>query len=440
MLDGQHILVAGMGRSGVSAAEYALRQGARVTVTDGRTDAPTVDGATHRYGGFSAADFLASDLIIVSPGVPASAPELAKAHANGIPIVSELGFAAERLQHSGIPILAITGTNGKSSVAWFTHQLLTAAGRDAFVGGNFGTPLTDLLSATRPPDFAVVEVSSYQLEFPGSLSPTVAVCLNLANDHLGRHQTMGNYAAHKLRLFDNMATDGIAAIPANPKLNPNCLLHHNDTAAHQLWLDRHPGVLVSGDQLVLSGTHDDGPVDLNPLTLLGAHNRDNASAAVLLVVAAGVPRADIHLGCLTALPHRLEPVHEAGDVTWVNDSKATNIDAAIAGISGLGGAKILLLGGAGKAGAEYARLQAVLDPTVRRVICFGQAGTEIAEALSHSHLQCVPTLAEAVRAAAAHAQPSDRVLLSPACASFDEFSNFEERGRTFTALAQEATA
>jgi len=440
MLDGRRILVAGMGRSGVSAAEYALRQGARVTVTDGRRDAPTVDGATHRYGGFQTSDFLSSDLIIVSPGVPASAPELVKAKAQGIPIVSELGFAAERLQRSGVPILAITGTNGKSSVAWFAHQLLTAAGRQSFVGGNFGTPLTELLSADTQPDFAVVEVSSYQLEFPGALSPSVAVCLNLANDHLGRHKSMSNYAAHKTRLFENMGDDGFAAIPASPRLNPDGLLNHRATSAQRMWLDQHPGILRSGDQLMLSGTHDDGPVDLAPLKLLGAHNRDNASAAVLIAVAGGVRRDDIHIGCLTALPHRLEPVHVAHGVTWVNDSKATNIDAAIAGISGLEGAKIVLLGGAGKAGAEYNRLQSVLDKTVRWVICFGHAGTEIAEALSHANLECAATLADAVHAAAKHAQAKDHVLLSPACASFDEFSNFEERGRTFTALAQEATA
>ena len=439
MLDGRNVLVVGMGRSGVSAARYALNQGAFVTVTDGRTDAPTVDGATHRYGALDEADFAAAELIVVSPGVPAATPVIARAIARGTPVVSELAFAAERLQERRIPIIAITGTNGKSSVAWFTSQLIEAAGHSAFLGGNFGTPLTDLLDAHPPPDFAVVEVSSYQLELPGNLAPTVAACLNLARDHLGRHGTMDRYAEHKLRLFHRMPPTGHAAIPRGPEANPDGRLTHEGTRATPLWIGAHPGIAGTDATLSLSGTPDDGPVDLSAMTLLGDHNRDNASAAILLAVAAGVAREAIDVGCLTALPHRLEPVHTTAGVTWVNDSKATNIDAALVGIRGIARPKIVLLGGAGKAGSDYTRLQAVLDRSIRSVICFGDAGPQIADAIGRANVTCVSTLSDAVHAAARAAMPDDVVLLSPACASFDEFTNFEERGRAFTALAKEAT-
>lgn len=439
MLNGRNVLVVGMGRSGVSAARYALNQGAMVTVTDGRPDAPTIDGATHRYGALNEADFVAADLIVVSPGVPADTPEIARAISSGTPVVSELAFAAERIQERRIPIIGITGTNGKSSVAWFTSQLIEAAGHTVFLGGNFGTPLTELLQVHPTPDFAVVEVSSYQLELPGNLAPTAAACLNLARDHLSRHGTMDRYAEHKLRLFHQMRPTAHAAIPRDPKANPGGRLNHEGTRAKPLWIGAHPGIAGSGAMLVLSGTPDDGPIDLSELTLLGAHNRDNAAAAILLAVTAGIAREAIDVGCLTALPHRLEPVHTTAGITWVNDSKATNIDAALVGIRGIVQPKIVLLGGAGKAGSDYTRLQAVLDGSIRRVICFGDAGQQIADAIGSSEVSCVSTLSDAVHAAARAAMPNDVVLLSPACASFDEFTNFEERGRAFTALAKEAT-
>lgn len=438
MLKGRRVLVVGMGRSGVSAAKYALSQGAHVTVTDGNPDAPLIEGAKHTYGTHNRAEFLSADLIILSPGVPASAPDVQAAVDHGVDVVSELAFAAERVQKAGVPILAVTGTNGKSSVSWFLKQLLEASGHTVFIGGNFGTPLTDLLSIDTPPDFAVVEVSSYQLEFPGDLTPTAAACLNLANDHLARHGTMANYAEHKLRLFTNMAPDGFAVLPAAALSNPDGMLSHRTTQASPLWLDRHPGIVRNQHTVTLAGTPDDGEIDVSNLNLLGEHNQSNAAAAILLAVAAGVSREAIHVKCLTALPHRLEPVHTHRGITWVNDSKATNIDAALVGINGIKGTKIVLLGGAGKSGSDYRRLQAALRNNIRSVICFGDAGAEIAKAIEGSDVAQAPTLSDAVRMAAEVAKPNDVVLLSPACASFDEFTNFEERGRVFAALAKEA--
>jgi UDP-N-acetylmuramoylalanine--D-glutamate ligase len=429
----------GMGRSGVSAATYAVAQGAHVTVTDLKKDSPHIEGAKHTYGEHIRSEFLEADLIVVSPGIPAAAPDLVAAIDAGVTVVSELGFAAGIIQARGIPIIAITGTNGKSSVTWFIGQMLEAAGHRVFVGGNIGTALTELAASDNHPDFAVIEVSSYQLELPGSLAPSAAAVLNLASDHLGRHGTMGNYGATKASLFNKMPATGYAALPSSPTTNPNGLLDHGESDAHSVWLDATPGITRDGHHATLKGTPDDGSLDLSALTLLGDHNRDNAAAAALMCVCVGVPRSAIHFACLTALPHRLEPVHESNGVTWVNDSKATNVDAALVGISGISRPMIVLLGGAGKPGAEYQRLQTVLEDSVRRVVCFGAAGAEIAAAINVDNIEQVPTLSDAVHAAAKLARAPDVVLLSPACASFDEFNNFEERGHVFTSLAQEAT-
>tara|TARA_B100000530_G_scaffold333547_1_gene281748 strand:+ start:211 stop:1536 length:1326 start_codon:yes stop_codon:yes gene_type:complete len=438
-LSGCQVLVMGMGRSGEAAARCALRKGARVICTDTRTNAPTVEGASHTYGHHDIDEFTGSDLVIVSPGIPVKAAPIQAAIQAGVPVLSELAFAAKQIQDRNIPIIAVTGTNGKSSVTWFIGQLLKHAGREAFIGGNIGTPLSILADADTNPDLAVVEVSSYQLELPGEFSPRAAAILNLAPDHLGRHGTMGNYAKTKMDLFSNMSANGFAAIPPKSAANPDGLIGYANTAAHHLSLNGKPGISRSGNTLILSGTPDDGPVDLSTLQLLGEHNRDNAAAAVLLCVCAGVPRKSLNVSVLSALPHRLEPVHDESGITWINDSKATNIDAAAVGISGIEKPVIVLLGGAGKPGSDYGRLRPLLDSDTHTVICFGDAGSEIADALGLPDTKRVSTLSDAVHLAARIAQPGDVVLLSPACASFDEFDNFEHRGQMFAAMAQEAS-
>jgi UDP-N-acetylmuramoylalanine--D-glutamate ligase len=436
-LSGRQILVMGMGRSGEAAARCAMRQGASVTCTDTRQDAPLIEGASHTYGHHDINEFTKADLVIVSPGVPAKAPPVQAAIKAGVPVLSELAFAAKQVQDRNIPIIAVTGTNGKSSVTWFIGQLLEKAGRNAFVGGNIGTPLSTLADSETTPDLAVVEVSSYQLELPGEFAPQAAAILNLAPDHLGRHGTMSEYAKTKMDLFANMKANGFAATPPVSGADPDGLLSHAGTAAHHLSLNGSPGVQRVGEVLTLTGTPDDGEIDISDLQLLGEHNQDNAAAAALLCVCAGIPRNEIDVGVLSALPHRLEPVHNSRGVTWINDSKATNIDAAFVGISGVTQPAIVLLGGAGKPGSDYARLRPLLDTESHRVICFGAAGNEIAEALALSGTQRVSTLSDAVGLAAQLAQTGDVVLLSPACASFDEFDNFEHRGHVFAAMAQE---
>jgi UDP-N-acetylmuramoylalanine--D-glutamate ligase len=423
-----------MGRSGQAAARYALATGAAVTCTDLRTDALEIAGCRHVYGRHDRADFLGADQIVVSPGVSARQPDLVAARAEGIPVVSELGSAAAVLQDQGVDIVAVTGTNGKSSVTHYCGILLRQAGRRVFVGGNLGRPLTEALEAPEPIDVAVVEVSSYQLELPGTLRPKVAAILNLAPDHLERHGNMETYAATKQRLFDHMTADGWAAVPGT---DPTGLLRHGGTDAQHAWLDDGPGVRLDGDTAVLEGTPDDGAVSLAQLNLLGAHNRQNAAAAIWMAVTGGAPRDAVDPGRLTALPHRLEPVHAAGGISWVNDSKATNVDAALVGIAGVDRPLVVLLGGKGKPGADYKRLRPVLEARARAIVCFGEAGPLIARVLFGLPVIETASMKNAVRVAATLAETDDVVLLSPACASFDEFTDFEARGHAFGLLARE---
>ncbi len=433
-LTGARVLVVGMARSGVAAARLARARGAEVTTTDLRADAPAVEGCRAVHGRHAREDFLSADLIIVSPGVPAAQPDLAAARAAGVEVVGELVFAASFLQ---VPAVAVSGTNGKSSTTHFLGQLLRGAGSRPFVGGNLGVPLSSAIGQDF--DLAVLEVSSYQLELPGGFHPRAAAILNLTPDHLGRHGTMEGYAEAKGRLFAEMGPEDFAAVPLGDALLAPQL---ERTRARRLWLGGEPGVRLdgSGERAILSGTPDDGEIPLGELRLLGAHNRSNAAAAALLAVCMGARRADLDLGALTALAHRLELVAEARGVRWVDDSKATNIDAALVGIHGVGGRQIVLLGGLGKEGADYTTLAPALEAHARLTICFGRTGPEIAAALGGLPLALVGTLAEAVRLAEQVARAGEVVLLSPACASFDEFRDFEHRGEVFAALARAVAA
>ena len=353
--------------------------------------------------------------------------------------MGELGFAAEVVQAAGIPVLAVTGTNGKSSTVSFTGQLLEAAGLPAFVGGNLGRPLSELslglLDGTETPAAAVVEASSYQLELPGVFQPAAAAILNLTPDHLARHGTMQAYAEAKLRIFERMVPGGVVVLPADAPWATRA----PPAGTHTLRLGARPGLWWEG-QTACMQRQPGAPIeriDAAGFALPGAHNRDNLSVALLLARVGGAPVARLDPGVLRALPHRLEPVLEQGGVTWINDSKATNVEAAQIGIGALRGPAVVLLGGAGKDGADYAALLPGLRAHARRVICFGASGPDIAAALPLPGTTLLEGgLQAAVTEARAHAHPGDTVLLSPACASFDEFRDFEHRGQAFATLAR----
>ena len=425
---GGHLLVVGMARSGVSVARLAVAQGFRVVCTDRRLDAPVIDGTESHYGKHDRDDFVTADRIVVSPGVPASMPEIQAALSAGVLIEGELPFAASFLK---CPILAVSGTNGKSTTTHLLGQLLANSGLRTFTGGNIGVPLSDAVAGSQ--DVCAVEVSSYQMEFPGKFRPRAAAILNLTPDHLERHGTLDDYAAHKCRMFARMGPDDAAILPAG---EPRLRRIADVLPGRRYLLGDRPGVRIEGESIVLYDVHDPGPVGLAGFSLRGRHNRENLAAAVLLAVCGGAMRHNLDVARLSGLPHRVEVIGETGGITWVDDSKATNVDSALAAFVGWEGPFHALVGGRGKSGAAY---ESLVEPLrrARSVTCFGEEGPLIYAALRRGDVmaQLVPRLVDAVAAARALASAGEAVILSPACASFDEFIDFEHRGRVFRALA-----
>ncbi|MFN7143006.1 MAG: UDP-N-acetylmuramoyl-L-alanine--D-glutamate ligase [Myxococcota bacterium] len=464
MLDlaARKVLVVGMARSGVAAAELAVRKGAVVTCTDLRENAPVVPGTTPVYGAHRRDDFVGADVIVVSPGVPARQPDLQAAIAAGVDVVGELAFAASMIE---APILAVSGTNGKSTATHLLGQLCERAGLRTFTGGNIGQPLS--LAVGQELDVCVVEVSSYQMELPGGgplpvlgvnqgkivaptrggvaggepprpritgFHPRAAAILNLTPDHLERHGSMDSYGEHKCRMFARMGPSDFAIVPFEDARLIRLSAH---LPGRRLWLGGSPGVTILPDRLVLDGVHDPGDVLLDGFDLPGAHNRENLACAVLLALCGGLWRHDLRVAGLTGLPHRMERVGERHGVTWIDDSKATNVEAALAAIRGVGPGTWILLGGKGKEGAGYEALVEPLRRT-RGVVCFGADGPRIADVLESAGIRPirVASLDDAVARLAAEARAGETVLLSPACASFDAFTDFEHRGRHFRHLVQ----
>ncbi len=420
----------GLARSGRAAATLCVREGAHVTCTDLRRDLESVAGCRMVLGEHRRQDFVGADLVVLSPGVPATQPDVQAAVAAGVPLIGELALAAERII---APLVAVTGTNGKSTVTHFAGQLLAGAGSRCFVGGNIGRPLSEALGGEAW-DHVVAEISSYQLEWPGALAPRAACVLNLTPDHLGRHGTMKNYGATKCRVFDRMGPGDAAIIPSGDALLEKLA---RGRGGRRLWIGASPGVWLEGDEVVVEpGDGSRSRVSLEGFTVPGAHNRWNVAVAVLLAVEAGVDPRSLRPSNLTALAHRMEVVGTVDGVTWINDSKATNVAAALTGLQGLGRPALALLGGEGKDGEDFGSLGRVLA-AAPAVICFGRSGPGLARALGGLAPHCVETLTGAVGLARRLATPGDTVVLSPACASFDEFEDFEHRGDVFRALVQE---
>jgi UDP-N-acetylmuramoylalanine--D-glutamate ligase len=434
-LQARRVLVVGLGRSGRAAAQLARARGARVVGVDLRTGLAPIDGVIVELGPHRRERFLEADLIVVSPGVPAAQADLVAAVAAGVEVVGELGFAASFLH---LPTIGVTGTNGKSTVTWFVGQILRAAGYRPFVGGNLGNPLSNAALDPQDHDCLVVEVSSYQLELPGSFWPDIGVILNLTPDHLARHGDMDGYAAAKARLFERMGPRDLAILPVGDERLIAAAAGSEGTRA---WLGAHPGVTRAGRAVHVALAGTEVHLSLDRFTVPGAHNLDNAATAALIAIAHGADPAAVQaaLDDLEALPHRMEVVAERDGVLWINDSKATNVDAARVGHEGLDRPAVVLLGGQGKPASDgslgFGALAAGLARH-RGVVAFGASGPAIAQELRAAGLTVAEagTLSEAVQVARQVAQPGDAVLLSPGCASFDEFDDFEHRGRVFRDL------
>jgi UDP-N-acetylmuramoylalanine--D-glutamate ligase len=454
-LAGQRVGVLGLARSGLAAARLALAQGAQVYASDAAVSAATREaadlvrelGGEAESGGHDLERLAACDLIVLSPGIPPDVPLLREPALAGVPVVAEVEFAYRFLE---APIIAVTGTNGKTTTTALISHLLQQAGIDAPAGGNIGVALSELALRDPPPQLAVVEVSSFQLGGIRDFAPSIGVVTNLAPDHLDRYPSLRAYYADKARLFLNATRasrwvlngedEEVLALPRDAPGE-----RYLFRVASEPGPDERGGYLSSERTLVLR-LDDAGEERLLPaaeLSLLGPHNVANALAAAIAARLAGADAEAIVRGLRSfrAPPHRLEPVAERGGVLWINDSKATNIASTRVALRSMDRPTLLLLGGRHK-GEPYTELLPELRERVRCVLAFGEAEEQVAKDLEpYLAVERVPgSFDEVVRRAAELARPGDAVLLSPACSSYDMFDNFEERGRRFAELAARVNA
>ena len=447
--NGKQVLVAGAKRSGLGAAELLRKLGASVRVMDAQAP-PAEEQAKFDELGVSVvrqslenvrANGRDPDLIVLSPGVPVEEPTFDAARKRGVPVTGEVELASCFLKG---PVIGITGSNGKTTTTALTGHLLTACGIACQVGGNIGTAVTSLVERSREDKWNVLELSSFQLETIKSFRARIAACLNVTPDHLDRHRTIDNYVAAKGRLFETQVAGDFAVLNFDDE---NCRKYAYRTGAEVYWFSSlqpvPQGVAIEGDQLLFCG---EPFVSRSQIKLRGMHNVENVMAAALIAHLAGAALNQLGPAVKTfpGVEHRMEFVRTVNGVEYYNDSKATNVDAALKAIQSFPGNEWIILGGKDK-GSDYLPLRTPLKERGKGALLIGApapyphaAAPMIRKAL-HGILPLVQcgTLAEAVRVARLRAEPGDVVLLAPACASFDQFKNYEERGAAFKQLVAE---
>jgi UDP-N-acetylmuramoylalanine--D-glutamate ligase len=447
-LKGKKVLVVGLGKSGLAAALFLRHRGAQVTVSDMRSAAALAKeipallehGINVESGGHGLLTFRRQDLIVVSPGVPLDTPELVQVKAFGLPVIGELELAAQYLKGD---ILAITGSNGKTTTTALIGEILATAGLPTQVGGNIGVPVVDLIENSSHNGWSVLEVSSFQLESTHLFHPRIAVILNITPDHLDRHGTFENYAMAKERIFSAQTQADFLVLNAD---NDRAAAAAARTAARVYWFSMEDSVVqgawVQEGEIVFrrsSSAAIEPILPLGEISLKGTHNVENVLAAVCAARLAGAPADAIRKAILgfRAVEHRLEYVATDNGVEYYNDSKATNVDAAAKAIAAFPGCIHLIMGGKDK-NSNYADLSDLLRQRVKAVYTIGSAAEKISGQLRGIvPIRPCQTLAVAVAMAAESAKHGDVVLLSPACSSFDQFENYEHRGRVFKDLVLE---
>lgn len=427
-------LIIGLGKTGLSCARFLARQGENFVVMDDREQPPELAAFCEQFpaaelilGEFDTAVMESCRQIVISPGISLFDPEIAKIIDHGVPVIGDIELFA---RHVDAPVIAVTGSNGKSTVTALVAAMARAAAKDVRVGGNLGTPALDLLGSGTP-DLYVLELSSFQLESTFSLNCAAAVVLNLSPDHLDRYRTMDEYLDAKLRIYQG---DGVVIINRDdPVLKDHVPAGHKCAGfitdvpqQDDYGVRKHQGSLwlAKGDVCLMP---------ISELRIRGFHNVANSLAALALGDAVGLPQAAMlqALEEFKGLPHRMEWVAEKDGVTWYNDSKGTNVGATVAALQGLDGKVVLIAGGLGK-GADFTLMKDVITNMARAVVLIGRDAALIAKALD----DVVPVvyardMKDAVQQAAREARRGDTVLLSPACASFDMFKNYEDRGQVF---------
>jgi UDP-N-acetylmuramoylalanine--D-glutamate ligase len=446
-LTNKRVLVVGLGKSGLSAARFLKSRGARVTVSDSRAatliaELPGLldEGFSVESGSHGLLTFRRQDLIVVSPGVPMTTPELMTVKAVGARIIGELELGAQFLQGG---IVAITGSNGKTTTTSLVGEIFKASGAPTQVGGNIGRPVTEMVAGDTPDTVNVLEVSSFQLETIESFHPRIAVVLNITPDHLDRHGTFDAYVAAKARIIENQTNADALVLNGEDHITPGLAAK---TKANVYWFSgRRPmrqGAFVhNGNILWLEreGGKSEPIMPVAEITLVGAHNLENILAAVCVARLSNIPAEVIRraVASFRAVEHRLEFVRELHGVRYFNDSKATNVDATVKAIESFPGGIHLILGGKDK-DSDYASMSELLRQRVKTVITIGSAAEKIEHQLAGVvKIESAGTLAAAVTRAHELAVTGDVVLLAPACSSFDQFDNYEHRGRVFKELVAE---
>jgi UDP-N-acetylmuramoylalanine--D-glutamate ligase len=452
-LKGKRVLVVGLGKSGLAAALFLREHGAQVTVSDVRSaealakEIPMLldHGIAVETGGHGVLTFRRQDMIIVSPGVPLDTPELVNSRNLGLPILGELEIAARFMQGH---VLAITGSNGKTTATTLCGDIFARAGKKTVVAGNIGVPVISLADQTTPESWSVLEVSSFQLDTTEAFHPEIAVILNITPDHLDRHHTFENYVAAKAKIFRNVgATDSV-------------VLNADDDVTHRLaaqtphpervfWFSRkkvaRQGAFVHDGIIMFKASEQAAAEPILPvpeIPLKGAHNLENVLAAVCAARLSEIPAETIRAAVreFHAVEHRLEYVATIAGVEYYNDSKATNVDATGKALAAFGDGKKplvhLILGGKDK-DSDYTQLRSLLKDRTIAVYTIGSAAEKIERQLAaDAKLISCATLEVAVARAGDAAKAGEVVLLAPACSSFDQFENYEHRGRVFKELVR----
>jgi len=440
-VQGKRILVVGLGKSGVAAALFLEAHGARVTVSDAKTEeelrseipALLDKGITVEAGGHGDRTFRDQDLIVISPGVPYEIAQLQQARSQGVPVIGEVELASRFLKGH---LVAITGSNGKTTTTALTGEVISMGGYESLVGGNIGTPAISLVGESTDDTYNVLEISSFQLETIESFHPQIAVVLNVTPDHLDRHRSLQAYISAKARIFENQSRDDYAVLNAD---DPTCLRLADDCRAHTRFFSR-KGELKHGAYVkegkIYWREEESGEQEIMPvgsIALKGTHNLENVLAAVCVGRLVNVEPHRIRRAVeeFKAVEHRLEFVASIRGVDYYNDSKATNVDATTKALESFPAGIHIILGGKDK-GSDYSVLNPLLKSRAKRVYTIGAAAAKIESQIAGAaEIVHAETLENAVRRAAEAATPGDVVLLAPACASFDQFENYEHRGRIF---------
>ena len=429
-LANKNIVVVGMGLTGLSCVRFLLTKSAKVIAMDSRNELTLILDIPLFLGVFDTRKLSQADLIVLSPGVDQNTPAIQQAIESGVRVIGDIELFA---LFNTCPVIAITGSNGKSTVTHLVADMCKAAGKKVLMGGNIGVPALDLLDKSA--DVIVLELSSFQLETTYSLKPLVATVLNITEDHLDRHGDLANYQKIKLSVYENCEfivcnRDDDLSCPVNTKATISYGL--SQSRAGFSWDNDQACILLDGKTFL----------DSKACLLVGAHNMLNLQAAAALAKVFGIDDHSIRQGAqqFGGLPHRCQTVSMFNCVRWINDSKATNVGATLAAINGLvsiiKGKLILIAGGEGK-GADFSVMAECLTQSVGLLITLGKDGDKIA--CLHPNNIKVQTIQEAVLVAAKHSQPGDIVMLSPACASLDMFASYQQRGDCF-ALAVQALA